>query len=151
MSSFIYNSYKAYLLSGYAIRLNSDPIYVALMRSSLTPDLNGLSQKVFTQVASNECTGQVGYTGRGKQITSPSITVTTGSNYATFSSSVDLTWGGSTITASGAVVYASGTFGSPAINDPLIAYIDFGNNLTSSLGDFTIQFAAAGIVRISNG
>jgi len=59
----------------------------------------------------------------------------------------DTTWSSSTITARYAVIYDA----SPATNAtrPLIGYVDFGSDQSSSNGNFTITWDATGIVRIT--
>ena len=59
----------------------------------------------------------------------------------------DQTWTSSTITARYAVVYDA----TPATNatKPLIGYVDFGSDQSSSNGNFTITWDATGIVRIT--
>jgi len=58
----------------------------------------------------------------------------------------DTTWASSTITARYAVVYAStGT----ASTSPLIGYVDFGSDQSSTNGNFTITWDATGIVRVT--
>jgi len=96
----------------------------------------------FFSDVTNEVTG-TGYVAGGKTLASPLITESGGS--ATFDAA-DLTWGTSSITARGAVIYKStGT----ASTSPLIAYIDFGSDKTSSSGDFTITWNASGILQLS--
>ena len=48
----------------------------------------------------------------------------------------DVTWASSTITAAAAVVYKyTGT----AADDLLVAYLDFGGDVSSTSGDFTVS------------
>lgn len=55
----------------------------------------------------------------------------------------DVTWGSSTITAAKGVIYCD----TPATDatKPLVGYIDFGGDVVSSAGNFTVTFDAAGI------
>lgn len=58
----------------------------------------------------------------------------------------DASWASATITARYAVVYDS-TPGSNATN-PLLFLVDFGSDVSSTAGAFTIQWSAAGIYRL---
>lgn len=55
----------------------------------------------------------------------------------------DVTWTGATITARAAVLYKDT---GNAATDPLIAYIDFGGDITSTNGPFTISWDSAGVL-----
>jgi hypothetical protein len=55
----------------------------------------------------------------------------------------DAVWSSSTITARYAAIYDN-TPGSAATN-PLMGYLDFGGNITSTNGSFTVQFATLGL------
>ena len=60
----------------------------------------------------------------------------------------DTVWSASTITARAAVIYED--TGTPATSS-LLGFCDFGANFSSSNGDFTIQWAAEGILRAGLG
>jgi hypothetical protein len=60
---------------------------------------------------------------------------------------VDTAWTGSTITARYAVIYNS-TPGTDATR-PLIAYVDFGADVSTTAGTFTITWDAAGLVTLT--
>ena len=93
----------------------------------------------------NEVTG-TGYTATGETLTSKTVTYTAGTNKHTLDAA-DTLWTGSTITARIAVVYDS----SPATDAtrPLICYQDFGADVSTSGGTFTITWNASGIVEIT--
>ncbi len=59
----------------------------------------------------------------------------------------DVTWASSTITARYAVIYNA----TPATDAtrPLIGYVDFGSDQSSTNGNFTITWDSTGIVRIT--
>ena len=59
----------------------------------------------------------------------------------------DASWANATITARGAVLYKK--LGGAASADPLICYIDFGADKTSTAGTFTIQWSADGILYLN--
>ncbi len=84
-----------------------------------------------------------GYTAGGKAITTPAVTYTGATNVIKLDAD-DVTWGSSTITASYALIYDD-----TATSKTLIGYIDFGESLSSSNGDFKIQWDAAGMATIT--
>ena len=96
---------------------------------------------------SNEVSG-TGYTAAGNTLTN--VTPTTSSTTA-LTDFADTTWSSSTITARGALIYNSSTTAGTA--NRAVVVLDFGADKTSTNGDFTIQFPAAGastaIIRIA--
>lgn len=96
---------------------------------------------------SNEVSG-TGYTAAGNTLTN--VTPTTSSTTA-LTDFADTTWSSSTITARGALIYNSSTTAGTA--NRAVVVLDFGADKTSTSGDFTIQFPAAGsstaIIRIA--
>jgi len=96
---------------------------------------------------SNEVSG-TGYTAAGNTLTN--VTPTTSSTTA-LTDFADTTWSSSTITARGALIYNSSTTAGSA--NRAVVVLDFGADKTSTSGDFTIQFPAAGastaIIRIA--
>lgn len=92
----------------------------------------------------NEVSG-TGYTAKGASLTrvDPAISSTTA-----FTDFSDLTFGSSSITARGALI-----FNDTASGDPSVVVLDFGSDKSSSSGDFTIQFPTANsssaIIRIA--
>jgi hypothetical protein len=118
---------------------NSDAIKVALTTSSYTPNQD--THDFFNDVT-NEVSG-TGYTAGGATIANCTLTYTAGTNTLKLDGD-DVSWTTSTITARYAVVYDS-TPGTAATN-PLICYIDFGADVVSTAGTFTIAWHADGIV-----
>jgi len=108
-----------------------------LCTSSYSP--NQETHTIKTDVT-NEVTGD-GYTAGGKLLTTP--TVTEASRVTTLDAD-DVEWTASTITARTAVLYDDG-----AANDPLIAYIDFGEDVSSVDGSFKVVWGASGITYIT--
>jgi hypothetical protein len=140
MADVIYNSYKKDQMNG-SIDLDTDTIYVMLVTSSYTPNQD--SHSVRNDVT-NEVSG-TGYTAGGAEITNKQVTQDDTDDEGVFDGA-DVTWGTSTITARGAVIYKS----TGAITtDNLIAYIDFGADKSSSAGDFTIQWSTEGIINLT--
>jgi len=111
----------------------ADRFKVMLVTSSYTPDFGTHD---FKSDVTNEVSG-TGYDAGGKSLTS--VTLTQSGGTITFDAD-DVTWASSTITARGAVVYDDSL-----ASDPLIAYIDFGADKSSSAGDFVLSFNASGI------
>lgn len=117
---------------------DTDTIKVALVTSSYTPDQD--AHDYWDDVSANEASG-TGYTAGGATLASKTIGYTSGTNVTKFDAA-DVSWTTSTITARYAVVYLSTGTGSTS---PLIAYVDFGSDQSSSAGTFSIVWDAAGI------
>ena len=111
----------------------ADRFKVMLVTSSYTPNF---VTHDFKSDVTNEVSG-TGYDAGGKSLSS--VTLTQSGGTITFDAA-NLTWASSTITARGAVVYDDSL-----TNDPLICYIDFGADKSSSAGDFVLTFNASGI------
>jgi len=126
-------------VSGQGINWLTDTINVALVGSGWTP--SPTSNKVWSDVSANEVTG-TGYTAGGQALASKTVTV---SGSTTTLSGANVTWADSTITARYAVIYKSTGVGSTSM---LVGYVDFGSNQSSSAGNFTIAWNAAGIATL---
>ena len=113
----------------------ADRFKVMLVTSSYTPNFGTHDFK--SDVTNEVSSVGTGYDAGGKSLTS--VTLTQSGGTITFDAA-DLTWASSTITARGAVVYDDSL-----TNDPLICYIDFGADKSSSAGDFVLTFNASGI------
>ena len=124
----ICTSFKAALLGG-EMDFSSDTsqtFKIALYTSSATL---GASTTAFT--TTNEVTG-TGYTSGGKTL--PIASGVTSSGTVAYVDFTDVTWSSSSITARGALIYKS------ASGNPSVAVIDFGGDLQSSSGNFTISW-----------
>ena len=120
-----------------ALDLDSDTIKIMLVTSSYTPDFGAHD---FKADVSNEVSG-TNYTAGGNTLSSLALTQTGGTIKF---DAADTSWSSATITdARGAVIYDD-----TLTDDPLIAYIDFGANYSSTNGTFTIAFNAGGIFTI---
>ncbi|HEX8609330.1 MAG TPA: hypothetical protein VF679_11875 [Pedobacter sp.] len=140
MADVIYNSFKKKIMDG-SIDLDTDTIKVALVTSSYTPDQDAHD---FFDDVTNEVTG-TGYTAGGATLANKTVTADNTDNEGVFDAD-DVSWTTSTITARGAVIYKStGT----ASTSPIIAYIDFGADKTSTAGTFQITWAAEGILNLN--
>jgi len=142
MASKLYGQFLSQALNK-EIDWDTDTIKVALLTNAYTPNQD--THNYYDDVSSNEVSG-TGYTGGGITLTNKTNTYNGASNVIVLDAD-DVTWSSSTITARYAVVYDA----SPATNatKPLIGYVDFGSDQSSSNGNFTITWDATGIVRIT--
>ena len=138
MASGLYGiSFLNALKNTLALDLDSDTIKIMLVTSSYTPDFGAHD---FKGDVSNEVSG-TNYTAGGNTLSSVALTQTGGTIKF---DAADTSWSSATITnARGAVIYDD-----TLTDDPLIAYIDFGADFSSSNGTFTIAFNAGGIFTI---
>ena len=105
-----------------------------LVEAAYVPNFD--TDSVKTDV-SNEIVG-AGYTAGGEALTSVTFTISGGT--ITWDAA-DVTWSASTITnAAAAVIYNTS-----ATNEPLIAYVEFGGNFSTTSGTFQIVWNASGI------
>jgi hypothetical protein len=142
MASKLYGQFLSQALNK-EIDWDTDTIKVALLTNSYTPDQD--AHNYYDDVVANEVTG-TGYTAGGNTLANKTNTYNSGTNVIVLDAD-DTTWSSSTITARYAVVYDA----TPATNatKPLIGYVDFGSDQSSSSGNFTITWDATGIVRIT--
>jgi hypothetical protein len=142
MASKLYGQFLSQALNK-EIDWDTDTIKVALLTNSYTPDQD--AHNYLDDVIANEVTG-VGYTAGGNTLASKTNSYNSATNVIVLDAD-DTTWSSSTITARYAVIYDA----SPATNAtrPLIGYVDFGSDQSSSNGNFTITWDATGIVRIT--
>lgn len=138
MANAVYNSFKRDIANG-SIDLDTDTINVMLVTSSYAPNIDTHTKR---SDITNEVTG-TGYTAGGQALASKTVTADTTNDRGVFDAA-DTTWTTATITARGAVLYKSRGGASSA--DELIAYYDFGADITSTAADFVIQWGATGIV-----
>jgi hypothetical protein len=123
---------------------DTDTIKVALLTNAYTPDQD--AHNYLDDVITHEVTGATGYTAGGNTLANKTNTYNSSTNVIVLDAD-DTTWSSSTITARYAVVYDA----TPSTNAtrPLIGYVDFGSDQSSSNGNFTITWDATGIVRIT--
>lgn len=124
------------------IDVDTDTIKVMLCTSTYTPDQDAHSYK---SSVTNEVTG-TGYTAGGTTLGSVSVAYSAGTNTFTIDAA-DVSWASSTITARYAVIYDS----TPATDAtrPLLGYVDFGADVSSSGGSFDIVWDSAGIFTVT--
>jgi hypothetical protein len=129
VASVIYNSAIDDMARG-AIDADSDTFKVMLVTSSYSPNKDtDLKRSAVT----NEVTG-TGYTAGGVA-TACTVTKDTANDKVTIVFAA-ASWASSTITARGAVYYKSR--GGLSSLDELVAYNDFGSNITTSNGTFSL-------------
>jgi hypothetical protein len=122
---------------------DSDTIKVALLTNAYTPNQD--LHDNFDDVVANQVTG-TGYTSGGITLANKTNTYNAATNVIVLDAD-DVTWASSTITARYAVIYNA----TPATDAtrPLIGYVDFGSDQSSSNGNFTITWDSTGIVRVT--
>lgn len=141
MANVIYNSFKRDIMNG-SIDLDTDTIKLMLVSSSYTPDQDAHTKR---SDVTNEVSG-TGYTAGGATLANKTVTADNTDNEGVFDAD-DVTWPSSTITARGGVLYKSRGGASSA--DELIAYVDFGSDITSTGATFTVAWAAEGILNLN--
>ena len=124
------------------IDLDTDTIKVMLCTSAYVPDQDAHQYK---SSVTNEVTG-TGYTAGGATLGTKTVTYTGATNVFAFDAA-DVTWPSSTITARFAVVYDD----TPATDatKPLIGYVDFGADVSTTSGTFTLTWDAAGVCTVT--
>lgn len=134
MPSLIYNSCIDDLAKG-LIDFDTDTFKVMLVTSTYTADKD-------THLKRSSVTNEVGASGT---YASGGATSTVTVTKDTTNDRVDITfgsvnWTSATITARAAVIYKSRGGASSA--DELVAYVDFGTDVTSTNGTFTVTFSS---------
>ena len=143
ITSAVCNSFKTEVLGGIH-DLDTDVIKIALIKANETGTY-GASTTNYSSVTGNsdEASG-TNYSTGGNTLSGASITLNSSTAIVDFS---DTVWSSATISADGALIYNSSK------SNRAIAVIDFGGTVTSTAGDFTIQFpaaaAATAIIRLS--
>ena len=135
ITSAICSSYKQEILEG--VHASGDTYKIALYTSSA--DL-GAATTAYS--STNEVTG-TGYTAGGAVLSGFSTGLASTTSYLTFS---DPSWSNATITARGCLIYNSSK------SNKAVAVFDFGQNVTSTSGTFTVDLPAAGasaLIRIA--
>ena len=133
MANAKYNAGKLGILSG-AIDLTSNTIKCLLVTSAYTPNID-------THEDLADITGQVangnGYTTGGITLASKTFTRNDTTDVTLFAAA-DAVWTSATITARGAVIYLdTGVAGTST----LISYHDFGTDVSSTNGTFTVPLS----------
>lgn len=138
MASLIYDSMMEDLVRG-AIDFDTDVFYVMLVTNTYTENKG-------THKKRSDVTGEVGTTGTNYAVGGLATVVTP--TLDTVNHRLDLafsnvTWNNATITAKGAVIYKRTGAGAQPANDPLVAFVDFGQNVSSTAAAFAVTFSSA--------
>lgn len=141
VTAFVFGQFLDHLAQK-RIDIDTDTIKVALATSSWTPNQDTMD---YFDDVTNQVTG-TGYTAGGATLASVTWGYTSGTNTWKFDAA-DVSWSSSTITARYAIIYVD-TAGA-ASADPLIAYVDFGADVSTTAGTFSIVWDAAGIFTVS--
>ncbi len=134
MANVVPNSINTDVWSG-KINWTSDTFKMMLLTSSASPSVSWAKRSDVT----NEVAATGGYTAGGQTITSPTLTLVTNTLQI---SSASVQWTSATITARYAVIYKSR--GGLASADEIVTIIDFGSDVTSTNGTFTVPPSASG-------
>jgi hypothetical protein len=121
----------------------TDTIKVALFTDAHAPDQD-VDEFYDAAHGMTEVANGNGYTTGGATLGTKTLGYTAGTNVIMFDAA-NVTWSTSTITARYAVIYDS----TPASNKPMLGYVDFGTNQSSSNGDFTITWDTEGVLKIT--
>lgn len=135
ITSAICNSYKKELLDG--VHAAADTYKIALFTDAAT-----LGAATTAYATTNEITGS-GYTAGGKSLTGFATGLDGSTAYLTFT---DIAWTSATITARGCLIYNSSK------SNKAVAAFDFGGNISSTNGTFTVDFPGTGatsLIRIT--
>lgn len=123
-----------------SFNLQTDTIKAVLVTAALS--FNPDTHNFYSDISANEIAGTGGYTTGGKALANKAVTANNATDTGVWDAD-DVIWTAATITARGVVfIKDTGAAGTSRI----IRYVDFGADKTSSGGDFTLQFAAAGII-----
>lgn len=121
---------------------DSDTIKVMLCTAAYTPNQDTHAYK---SDVTNEVTG-TGYVAGGATLATTPISYNAGNNTVVLDGA-DTSWPNSTIEARYAVVYDDTP--STAATKPLLGYVDFGQDISTTAGTFSIVWDATGILTIS--
>jgi hypothetical protein len=132
MASLVYNSCIDYVCKG-SIDFDTDTFKMMLVTDAYTPS----KSHDFRNDVTNEVTG-TGYTTGGNAAT-PTVTKDNTNNRVDVSWTIT-SWTSSTITARAGVIYKSRGGASSA--DELVGYVDFGSDISSTSGTFSVTITS---------
>lgn len=135
ITSAICNSYKQELLEG--VHASTDTYKIALFDSNAN-----LSAATTVYSTNGEVSG-TGYTAGGEELAGFTTGLSSSTAYLTFT---DPAWSNATITARGCLIYNSSK------SNKAVAVFDFGQNVSSVNGTFTVDFPGTGassLIRIA--
>ena len=136
MANVFYNNTKKYCLNG-SIDWDTDTIKAMLVTATYSPNLD---THAFRSDITNEVSG-TGYTAGGATLANKAVNQDNTNDRAAFDSD-DPQWTTATITARAVVLYKSR--GGASTADELAGYWDFGSDIVSTAGTFTIAVNAVG-------
>lgn len=144
-NSLVYGRWKLRQMgnNGTVTDLDADTIKMLLVNATYAAlsDATKQGHEFRSDVTANEVAASGTYATGGPTLAAKTSAQSAGTY--TFDNTVDPSFTGATITASGAVIYQD-TAGADT-TDPLIAYLDFGGSQSVVGGTFTVQFNASGI------
>jgi hypothetical protein len=142
VTAYVYGNFMKNVLSGKVVDWINHPIKVMLCSSAYVPnqDLHQTKADV-----TGEVTG-TGYIAGGAALATKTITYDAATN-ATILDADDVVWPNATITARYAVIYDDN--GATDADKLLLGYVDFGQDISSTNGDFKIVWDAGGIFRFT--
>ncbi len=135
MASLIFDSFMQDLVKG-DLDFDTLDCYGFLVTSAYTPNKGTHNRR--DDANANEVTG-TGYTAGGQETAVTQNLDTT--NHRMDLSFANITWPTATITARAIVLYVR--LGGAASADPLIAYVDFGSDVSSTSAAFSVTFSSA--------
>jgi hypothetical protein len=144
VTAFWYGCGLQNVCKGSLVWLNSagSTVKVALCTSTYSPNQD--THNDFADIT-NELSTANGYTAGGATLTKVDAAYDAGTNECRLDAS-DTVWSNTTITARYAIIYIdTGT----AATSSLLGYVDFGADQTTVAGDFTITWAATGVLKIT--
>lgn len=139
MSSFIYNAAKLCILQS-DFDFANDDFRVALVTAAYVPDKD--AHEFFVDIT-DEVSG-INYTAGGKALENIALSADNENDRAVLDAD-DLVWSVASFTAKAAVIYKA--TGDPA-SSPLLAYIDFEEDLEATGEDFLLQWHSDGIAAL---
>jgi hypothetical protein len=142
VTAYVYGNFLKNLLSGKVVDWINHPIKVMLCASTYVPDQDNHQTKA-------DVTGEVtgtGYIAGGAALANKTITYDAATNTIILDAD-DVVWLNSTITARYAVIYDDN--GATDADKLLLGYVDFGQDVSSTNGDFKIVWSADGIFRFT--
>jgi hypothetical protein len=148
MANKVFNYFKQAVMQG-SFNLGTtgaNKIYVALVNNSYAAAIDIDNHKYWGQINGTYEIAGTAYVAGGAALSSPNVQQdSTGDRGILYGTSV--VWGSSSITAAGAILY--GSSGQGYLSDPMICFIDFTSDYTSSNGNFTINWNANGILNLT--
>jgi len=144
----LYSNWLLGVLQGtFVTDWDTDNFNVALYAHAASSYITNCSGFTYwAEIASGEISG-TGYAASGKAASGLAINFNGHNPSRLRLDGSDVSWANSTLTARYAVIYKDTGNGSTS---PVICWVDFGSDQSSSTGTFEIQWSANGIIEISS-